>query len=546
MKKLILFSLFILTPYLSYTQEVMEKPLVKFSPYEQVDGYSFKFDTASNSYFYARYDTIGKVFALIGNRGNSVQYDYISAYSGVFDSKGNYYLIASNNITDTTFTYFLLKNGKEIAVFDEINENWKVKEEKIYFACKENGHSYLAYYDMTDGTLSKGKPYDDIKLVYYEQPISEGEPVGEIGFTKNGEPYYLASLNNQAFLVIGTAEQKHYSDVDEYYVTEDTRGEMTYFAKDKGKFYESRGDVFVIQGSREYGKKCDYLYGPILFDKTNTPVYICADSAGETSPQRVIIGDKEEKTYNGGVYDLRYSSAGKLIYIASEVKDQNYKNFVVYDGKEGKKYNSVMFFSFLPDDLPLYSAVKNNNKAVIVEGSKVIPSGYSDITDVQLMANGDLAYVGAVYGDYKKKIKDKFFVHLGDKILGPFDGMIAEDYVNSRYLLFDPQSNYAFIIFKLKNIENYVSTQQLVTAGYTSREFDGITNPVFYKSKVLWTASTIVNAENYTYKYQIYYDNKPVGREYDYIGDYVFDSKTGKVTFIAMAANEFFSIVIQL
>jgi len=548
MKKLIPLLLIIVIPVL-YSQAVSEKPIVKFPPNAQLDGYNFKFDPASSSYFYVQYDSGENQYSIIGNRGNSERYGYISAYNGLFDSRGNYYMSASNNITDTTYTYFLLKNGKETGKFDMINENWKFKDDKIYFVCRDNNGTYLASYNTVNGSLTKGKAYDNITLVYYEQNYSEGEQEGELGFTKDGKTYYLATLGGEKFLVIGDAEQKHYSDIDYYNFQEDKEGQMTYFAKDKGKFYESAGDAFVVQGKKEYGKKCDYLYGPILFDKDNNPVYICGDSIKDIYPQRVVTGVKEGKTYSGGVYDIRYTPSGKLIYTASDVVDQKkniYRSFIVVEGKEGKKYNSVSSLTLVNTEVPLYAASKNVDESVIVNGTKEMETDYPNITAVQLMPDGSTAYIGAIYGDYKKRIKDKFFAVIHGDELGPYDGMVILNYENGTYILADNAGNYAYVIMNIKNLTDYVTTQQLVTPRYESKDFEGIDNTAFYKGKVLWTASRIVNRESYTYNYQVYYDNKPIGRKYDYIGDFKSDDKTGKVSFIGMTGNEFFTVEIQL
>lgn len=548
MKKLIILCIIIFTAGITFSQSVIENPIAKFSPNAQLDGYNFKFDPASSSYCYVQYDSTDNQFSIIGNRGNSARYGYIVANNTLFDKMGNYYHIANNNITDTTYTYFLMKNGKETATFDVMNENWRMSGDKIYFVCTDKNGTYLAVYNTLDGSITKGKRYDNITLVYYEQNISDGEPEGELGFTKSGKAYYMASLNGEKFLVIDNIEQKHYSDIDSYYLNEDSEGNMTYFAKAQGKFFENAGGAFVVQGTKEYGRKCDYLYGPILFDKQNNPIYVCADSAGNTSPQRMVTGETAAKTYNGGLYNLIYTPSGKTIYIATDITGKKYdvyKSFVVVDGKEGKRYNSITYFKVLPNDDLLYAASREDEQAVIVKGGKELETDYPNIYDVGIMPDGSLAYVGVIYGD-NKKIKDRYYLVIRDDEMGPYDGMVSLDNVYSSYIFTDAKGNYAYIILNMKNVSDYITTQQLVTPKYESKEFDGIQDVAFYNGKVLWTGSRITNTENYTYSYRIYYNNKPIGREYDYIGDYKFDDKTGIITFTGMAGNEFFTVKIQL
>jgi hypothetical protein len=64
---------------------------------------------------YGDYDTTSKKTVVITPKGNSKEYNYASQYNALFDESGNVYTFAFNNITDTTYRYFLLKNGDEAA-----------------------------------------------------------------------------------------------------------------------------------------------------------------------------------------------------------------------------------------------------------------------------------------------------------------------------------------------------------------------------------------------------------------------------------------------
>ena len=213
MKKIFLFTLLI--PVIIFSQSISEKSLFKFDKITSIeDGNTIKIDDKSGTYLYQDYDSVSQKDILFSNKGNSTSYSYIDYYDALFDSDGNYYVIADNNLTDTTYTYFILKNGKEIATYTEMNMGWTMDHNKIYFTCKDNDKSYLAVYDPGTGNFSKGKEYEDVQLCYYPDNAGGDEPQATIGFTNEGEPYYVARQNNESFLVIGAKEQKHYADID--------------------------------------------------------------------------------------------------------------------------------------------------------------------------------------------------------------------------------------------------------------------------------------------------------------------------------------------
>ncbi|MGH2575842.1 MAG: hypothetical protein ACRDFC_09110 [Ignavibacteria bacterium] len=557
MKKLFLlgFSLpslfFLLTVKLS-SQTVSEKLIVNFSDKENVAAYAFKYDNLSGTYLYTPYDTVSKKHSIISNKGNSGDYDYLSYYSPIFDSEGNYYVIVSNTITDTTFQYFFLKNGQELLSFSYIDDSWIEKNGTIYFRAKKGDVDYLIAYNTLDGSFNQSKPYDEIILVYYPEQFFEGEPIGQLGFTKDGKPYYLAELDEERFLVIDGVEQKHYSDIDQYNVVVDKQGVLTYFAKGSGKFYEESGNSFVVQGEKEY-KKYDYLYGPLLIDKANNPVYIGADSSDYGFPQRVVIGDKEEKTYNNAIFNLKLTPSGKAAYIASNLKpgsirnrEQSSESFLVLGGKEGKKYKNIGLLHFTADDEPVMAVSKRKNRFIVVKGKEEKDAEYEYIFDLKVLPDGRPMYVGINYGNYEKKIKDKYFANIGDDDFGPYDEMQILNYNTGSYILTDNAGNYAYIASKIINFESYTITQTLHTNKGKSSAFNFIDYVNLYKGKVIYAASKLTDPEEKTYKYQLYYGTKPLGSEYDSIIDYKFNESSGTITFISLKGKEFYRVEMKL
>ncbi len=551
MKKLyfVLFTLFILAPVLR-SQTVNEKPIVKFSEHETVDPYSFRYDAASGTYIYAPYDTVTKTSTIFSNKGNSAAYGSVNSYSAIFDKDGNYYAGAYNNFTDTTFVYFFLKNGQSVASFNWIDDGWVERDGVIYFSAKDKDMSYFVSYKISDGTVSKSKAYDDIKLVYFKEVPSEGEPVREVGFTKDGKTYYMAESNDEKFIVIGGDEQKHYSDIDPYYTTTDVNGALTHIAKGNGKFYETKGDAFVVQGSMEY-KKFDYIYGPILFDKNNNPVYIAADSTvGSENPQRVMVGNVQGKTYSSGIYGITFTPSGKPAYVGSMFEKKNKtRSMVAIDEKEGKKYSAVYSLSFGPNDEPIFAASKDGKNYFLVAGKTEYDNEYEGILDPKVLPDGKLYYIGINYGNWEKKIRDKYFVHIGENTFGPYDGLQTLDYRTGSYILADKSGAYAYVVSNTKKFDPYTSTQNVLTNRGKSGEFDYFENVNLYNGNIIFTTSTLADAGGYTYKNKIYYWTKDgvkqLGTDYDAVMDYNFNPN-GTVTFSTFKNQAYWWVEIKL
>lgn len=545
MKKIIL--LYFLFISAAYSQSVNEKLIVKFSEYENEDPYNFKYNPSTGTYVYGPYDTLNKTASIISNKGKSETYAFVNIYSVIFDKDGNYYASAGNNITDTTFTYFFLKNGSRVpgTSFDQINDGWAERNGVVYFAAKENGMSYFVEYDISSGKLSKSKPYDGVYLIYYKEIPVEGEPAGEVGFTKDGKPYYAAESNNEKFIVIGNREQKHYSDIDIYYTVNDNNGDITYFAKSSGKFYETKGNAFVVQGEKEYNK-FDYVYGPIIFNKSNEPVYIAADSVSESEyPARVMAGNSPGKIYNGGIYDIKFTPSGRLAYIASVTNKGKTRSMTVIDGKEGKKYNSVNSITFGSTDEPIFAATNDGKKYFLAAGKTEYEDEYDAIFNPMRLKNGKLFYIGADYGNYEKKIRDKYFVHIGDETFGPYDGMQVQDYRTGDYVLQDHSGKYAYVTTRTKSFDPYASSQTLYTDKGNSDEFDYFQNVNLYNGKPIYAASKLADREGYFYSNKIYYGDKQIGTDYDAIIDYNFNEE-GKVTFVGYKNKSFYWVEIRL
>jgi len=191
MSKTSFFLLFFIFSIPVFSQQVTEKPILSINS-RNIDAYSIKYDKATGSYIYTDYDTTTRKSTIITSKGSAGPYDFAGNYDALFDAQGNVYYYTNNNITDTTYNYFLLKNNQVIGSYSFINYGWTLKDGIIYYSASENGHASLLQYNTSDGTIKKGKEYDTITFVNYPQQAEEGEPAGNIGFTKDGKVYYMA------------------------------------------------------------------------------------------------------------------------------------------------------------------------------------------------------------------------------------------------------------------------------------------------------------------------------------------------------------------
>ena len=531
MKKILFILFFVCLPFFVNAQIISEKLLCKFDDIDDVDAYSLNFDTKTGSYVYICYDSTKELKNSIrSNKGNSGDYDYINSYGAIFDSEGNYYIVVDIKVNDSTYRNTFIKNGKELIDCDFINSELIVKNGIIYTVCTENSKSSILKYDISSGSFSRGKAYDEITPCLYDKVQMEGEPVGRLGFTKDDKIFYLAKLNNEAFIVIGEDEQKHYSDIDSYTILKDKSDNFSFVAKDTGSFMYST-DGFVVQGDKRY-KSYNSVFN-LMFDKDENVIYIASDEGEDVTPQRIMKGDKPiSKTYSGGVYNLGISPSGKIYFIATEKKKNSelYESFVVLDGKEGKKYSSINNLQVLQGDEVIFTVQNDNYPPYVVFGDKVILGNkkqsfiYADI-----LKNKSIAYIGVVYGESEVRVNDKYNLFIDDEKFGPYDGMLVLNYENQSYLLSDEKGNYAYVINKISKAYDY--TYVLYTNNGKSKEFDNISDVYLYKGKALYTTSRMTDKINYNYKYRLYYGDKAITPEYDAINDFKFDEKKGTGTF---------------
>jgi len=515
-----------------------------------VDAYSLKYDAATGGWAYGAYDTVTQKYTVITPQGTSPQYNYVLTYNTIFDADGNSYTVASNNVTDTSYNYTILKNSTAIVTYDNIKDGWVIKDGIIYFAANDKGKEYFVTYDTKSGAINKGKEYDEVRLAYIpEGTTGEGEPVAFVGFTKTGQPYYIASQGEDVFLVIGDTEQKHYSDITWYDLTFDANDEPCYIAKSSGKFYYDRGNTFVVKGTQEF-KSFDWIYGPLTMDKSGMPLYVGQDSIGEYKYRAALMsGQSEIKYVNGGsIFNVMYTPSGKFVYVVSEEKtaangENTYTSRMYIDGKAGEEYGSIYSIQFGKSGQTLFTASDKKNKYFVVYDNEVVSSKYDYVSDARFMPNGSLSYVASNYGNYEKMIPDKYFVFVDGEQYGPYAMVNTADWKTNAYVVGDEKGRFAFMTGELVDKANYIYKYTVQTDKGESKAFDNVSDLRLINGKVYYFAGNSIKKDAYLYDYALYADNKKISDSYSAYTD--VNVKNGVMTFIASKGSDIYMVEVK-
>ena len=511
----------------------------------QVDAYSLKYDAATGGWAYAAYDTTSTKFTIITPKGSSKQFNYAMTYNALFDAAGNSYIIGSENITDTIYKYSVLKNNEVIAEYDYIADGWVMKDNVLYYAAKDGDKNYMMRYETSSGQLTKSKAYDDIRLAYTPDGYSEGEPVGYVGFTKSGSIYYIATLANETFLVIGDTEQKHYSDITWYDLKFNQQDVPCYIAKSQGKFYETRGNTFVVKGDKEY-KSFDWIYGPLDFDSDGNPLYVGQDSAADYKYRSTLMrGADAINTVEGSIYNYAFTPQGKLYYIATSEKTAKdgtslWFSSLVIDGKKGKEYTSISSPVFGSKGQLMFVAADKNNKYFVINNNEVISGLYDYISEAKFMPNGKIAYIGVKYGNYDKNIPDKSYVIIDDEEFGPYNTVNTADWKSNSIILTDGKGGYAYLAGDLIDKKNYTYIYKVYTNSTESDSFDNIGDLKYVNGKLVYFAGSMKGKGSYIYDYTLFVNNKKLGDTFSGYTDAVV--KDGVITFIASKGNDLYYV----
>lgn len=546
MKKLLYALLLILYSFISRAQTVSEKFLCNFKDVNEINVNNFRMDEKSGTYIFENtvYDSVkGLQYSILSNKGISISYDFINESNVLFDSKGNYYVIAERQISDSTYDNILLKNGKEIYRCELIDFSMVEKSGFIYALCIDANKSYILKYNITGNNFSKGKSYDKIFPIYFDNEkvlLPERE---KLTFNRNGKLIYLAKNNNEAFIVIGDEEQKHYADIMEHNILMDKSDNLCYIAKDTGSFLKSESG-FVIKGNKRYPQYNSV--NNLILDKEQNLLYVANTTSSMDKPQ-VMLNDKPySRIYNGRIYSLEMTPSGKICYQVDELNNttKQYESFIVFDGKETEKYNANLSYKFTDNDELIYKVSSKNEINKLVTGEKVIEIDKSKyVSSFDILKDGRIVYIFNVRNGNLKIENDKYFISIDEKMLGPYSGINIADYTTGDYILSDSKGNYVYTVLNYQKSVKYSFV--VYYNNMKSPDYDFLGQIYLYNGKPLYAAGRLTTSDINPYKYNIVYGDKKIAGEFDSINDFRLDEKNGIATCYASKENNIFKIEVK-
>lgn len=528
---------------------VTEKSIVKFTEEESKQVTSVKYDRSTGAYAYMYYDSTKDGAYVVTRSGRTDLFSGVSLDNSFFDKQGNFYSTAYKTVNETVVKFYLLKNSQSIAEFDNINDNWAQKEGRLFFEAKENGKSFMAACDLSSGEIQKGKAYDDLILCGYpETPLEDEEYDGIPGFTKDGKPFYIAVSGSKQLLVVGNDEQKPYAYIDPYSVVFDKMQQPVYIANDKMvNDMPSDGNYFLVQGSKEYDKY-NFIYNQVVFDKDNQPLYSAEakDSKGDKVSTRLCLGSKViNLKYSEGFCCSMISPQGKVVFVGQSLNKNNEEECcVVVDGKEGKKYSSIINLTFTPAGVPMYIAL-DRGREFIVKGEERITADYPSILEYGMLKNGKFAFAVFEQGDYEKKIPDKYYVVAAGTQYGPYDNLkIGEGDIGKSFLA-DDQGNFAAQTYRYIPEAGSKEECTVITNKGLSEKFDDIGDMKLIAGKTYFVGNMHNNNGNYFETGKVYCDFKPISEEYKDISELTDDANNSAIGFTGVRSGEAFWVEIK-
>jgi len=330
---------------------------------------------------------------------------------------------------------------------------------------------------------SKAESFEDfLSSSVVSKMLSSGfyELVEGIPFEVGGEIAYLVLRGDKKFVVFRGEEGKHYDRVFDNEVV-DVGGLPTYAVSEGGS-------KFIVHGDREIGVEENYHQISHVVEVNGELAYIVRSQQGESLV--VLDGNVLDKRYKNGITNVvdfggriayvgygmlgeydevivddevvarypkivssLYNIGGKLAFVAQEAEDMGGKQFVVFDGKEGKKYGEILYrFSldinrktiWIMEDEGRPAYVTRNDDAVVIgdreidEYERIIQVGnkvamyskYSIVFDGEEIGSGyDSISIPPVNIDNKlafiANVNDSSFIVYDDNVYGEKYGMVS-------------------------------------------------------------------------------------------------------------------------
>lgn len=540
MKKLILLIYFLFLAGNVFSQNVKELEIINPVTNEEPQ-YDFRYDKLTGTYVYTLYDTTINKSMFISNKGNSRYYDYCGAYNIQFNSEGDYFGLSNTYYEDyKNDKNHLISNGSELMTFSYI-EQLVIKNDILYIISKADEKSMFLKYNTLTKKLEYEKIYDEINLVYIPD-VQYGEPVFELGFTKEGEEYFAAKNDNKSFLVIGGKEQEKFDEINPFGVVTDKAGVITYIAT---KITDEIRESFVIQGTKKY-RSFPAIIEFIKFTNDNIPVYgISDDTAYSYFTKQYVTGNTQGKSYNAGVWGLGNTPSGKIYYIATDsTSSGKYSSRIVIDGVEGKTYDAVYNLRFTKNDEPVF-IITENQMEVLVHNDNEIGTEFNYIFGVTISPNDKIGYVGVISSD-DTSIPERYFFVIDGKRYGPFISVpygMMEGFFEM--ITFNDFDDYAFAATdeQTRNYENQKFT--LYSNKFDAPGSFSYVNEIYTDGiDFYYTTATGINETETVY--DVYKNDRKIAGGYTLMTNFNFDKENKKISCIGFKKGAYYYIEIEL
>lgn len=588
---LFIFSLCFFHPIISSAQTIEEKELFDLKYEGNADIYNFIYDEKSGNYCYAYKVPDQDKFFLISREGESEKYDYFFPIDIKFDTRGNYFAVAVNNVLDYgSDNNFLIVNGKTLKGLEYIEtySSFINKSDEFVFVFK-TGDKFFFGYVKADGSFRQSESYDNIKTMY--NSVQERYYDGEDRNTA-ADYYYYNDKGERGFIIIkdGKAGLKfgdditmtEYSDINESSVTYNKNNELSFIAKTGGRFYEKAGNEFAVSGSKAY-KSFDYVYPPLLFSNENIPLYSAGDSTGEytksvffvsgseTLPVNMMSGEKPVDFMD--MYDIKLIPGGGYSYYANQEVIMKAKSLDPdqYDTYYNKTYYVKNGNAFLlgynigkivydAEGNLLYSGIadldKKENILMKSNGQSIIVIGqgeYNYIADYGITKDGNVYYFGQKIAEPEKGIPAVMSFYLGNELKDKFQYVSYQGIGNELSMLQVNPVTGGYAVCAEENIRDNIYKSYIVTdkgkldfpANYqTGNGFFYRIGSMFYtkSGKLFYTGTTEIDTSFYYNTDELFSDDKSLGKHYNFIKDLKYDSVKDEITFLAARKNKIYAV----
>ncbi|NQU17202.1 MAG: PD40 domain-containing protein [Candidatus Saganbacteria bacterium] len=323
---------------------------IKGEKFVKIDDFKFSPDSRRTAYLAPRgRKKAGYVLVVDGKVGEGFEKINFRGFSA--DSK------IINYTGEKDGREFMVINGKKIEAAE------KSRYSHFYFSPDRSKVAYVAMRDegWTKGRKwwavvngKKGKAYDWIKGGF------EG-----INFSPNGKKWaYFAKKDSSYFIVINGKKKKSFRDANAIKFAPNSGG-IAFYVRSKGKGFlminGKKGEEF--DGARGFsyspnGKRYAYsVYNKVKKGKKRYKRFL------------VIDGKKKETRSWLRSEDFTFSpDSKKILYVDNKIQAPD---FIVVNGKKGKKHSFVSRYRFSPNSKRLaYTAIDNAKWFVVIDNKK--------------------------------------------------------------------------------------------------------------------------------------------------------------------------------